>query len=464
VRKYHAGHLFAVLLVAVVVVGGIGYYTHGTYNLSSVSTGGTAPTVSPSPTQSGFSAYCAGGSGTTAGVYPAGPGTTPPAGCSPQAQLLSVTVSDLYNPGKALSNSYSCVFFYNAGAPATFTATGPGVSITGGTWVAGPGVQASSTGVCAPANFTPNTGTQVVVEVCIDASATCTAADYTAQKTVVFCPIGSVAPSVPLISGTSAPAQECNPGPAWGEVPYTTVLPSTAPTFYPADPIIMIAGQNPTGSDSGYNSATPLLLDERYQNGTDYTSANSCLVNTGTNACDLPKATSLGRFTMVWGLTMGGAGTAPANPAGSGFADTTPIDLQGGTLARGQLQLVLSVEIKATTNNDMCTITTPTLFGIAPVVISKSNSATDVFYLYVVPPTLLTKITDPSGLPLNVGATQTNLQLDCNPVYNGSGDVVTITPIVYAYYSLTYTQYYHAAVLNPEAKALSQSSVITIDT
>jgi hypothetical protein len=464
VKKYSSSTLLGVVILVVIVVAGVGYYTHGTFNLSATQYGGTSGVTTPSPTVGGFSAYCGGGQGTTAGVYPAGPGTTPPPGCSPQAQLVSLTISDLYNPGKALSNSYSCVFYWNAGAPATFTPTGPGVSITGGTWVTGPGVQASSSGVCAPANWTPTTGTQVVVQVCIDASATCTAADYTNQKTVMFCPLGSVAPSIPLISGTSAPSQECNPGPAWGDVPYTTTLPSSAPTFYTQDPIIMIAGQNPTGSNSGYNTANPVLLDERYQNGTDYTTANTCLVNTGGNACDLPKATSLGRFTMTWGLTEGGAGTAPANPAGSGFADTTPLNLQGGTLARGQFQLVLSVEIKATTNNDMCTITTPTLFGIAPITIAKSNSATDVFYLYVVPPTVLTKITDPSGLPLNVGAVQSNLQLDCNPVYNGSGDVVTITPILYAYFSLTYFQYYHGAVLNPEASALSESSVITVKT
>ncbi|HEX4920549.1 MAG TPA: hypothetical protein VFV92_07400 [Candidatus Bathyarchaeia archaeon] len=459
-KKYSSGTLLAVAVIAIVVVGAFGYYTNGRFTLS---TTGPGPT-SPAPVVSGFTAYCAGSTVTPAGVYPAGPGATAPAGCSPQASLISLTVQDLYNPGKALSNAYSCVFYWNAGSPATFTPTGPGVSISGGTWVVGPSVQASSTGVCAPTGWTPNTGTQVVVKVCIDSSATCVAGDYTNQKTVVYCPIGSVVPVVPFISGTSAPSQECNPGPGWGSVPYTTVLPSTAPTFYPTVPIIMIAGQNPTGSNSGYNTANPLLLDERYQNGTDFTAANKCLVNTGANACDLPKATSLGRFTMTWGLTMGGAGTAPANPSGQGFADTTPVELQGGTLARGQLQLVLSVEVKATANNDMCAITTPTLFGIAPVVISKSNSATDIFYLYVVPPTLVTKIYDPSGLPLNVGATQSNLQLDCNAVYNGSGDQVTITPIVYAYFSMSYFNYYHAAVLNPEASALSQSAVISVFT
>lgn len=456
----------ALILLAVAVVGLIGYGTKGftafPFPLGTATYNPGNP--SPSPTQSGFSAYCPGSPTTVAGVYAAGPGTTPPAGCNPTAQLISATIQDLYNPGKALSASYSCVFFWNAGAPATFTGTSPGVQITGGTWVVGPSVQASSTGVCAPTGWTPNTGTQVVVKVCIDASATCVGGDYTAQKTVAYCPLASSVPIVTLIPGTSAPSQECNPGPGWGTVPFVTVLPSTAPTFYPTEPIIMIAGQNPTGSNSGYNTATPILLDERYQNGTDFTTANSCLVNTGTNACDLPKATSVGRFTMTWGLTMGGAGTAPANPSGSGFADITPIDLQTGPFARGQLQLMLSVEVKATTNNDMCSITSPTLFGLTPTILAKSNSATDIFYIFLINPNTLAKIVDPSGLPLTVGAVTSNLQIDCNQVYNGSGDVVTITPIVYAYFSMPYFTFYKGASLNPEAVALQQSSVITVKT
>jgi len=462
--KYHPGTgaivIVVIVVLGLVVYGGTGGFTHP-FSLSTTQYGGSSGNPAPAPTTTGFTAYCPGSPSTTAGVYPAGPGTTPPAGCNPTAQLISATITDLYNPGKPLSNSYSCVFFWNQGSPATFTATGPGVSITGGTWIIGPSVQASSTGVCAPTGWTPNTGTQVVVKVCIDAGATCTGSDYTAQKTVAYCPIGSANPVVTFISGTSAPNQACNPGPGWGTVPYVTTLPSSAPTFYPTDPIIMIAGQNPTGSNSGYNTATPILLDERYQNGTDYTSANNCGLSS-TNTCDKPTATSVGRFTMTWGLTQGGAGTAPANPAGSGFMDITPLELQSGPFARGQLQEYLRVEIKATTGTDMCTITSPTIFGIAPVILANSNSATDIFYLYQIPPTLLTKIYDPSGLPISVGAVQSNLQLDCNPVYNGSTDVVTITPIVYDYFSLQYFQYYHGAATNPEAVTQQNSAVITI--
>ena len=167
---------------------------------------------------------------------------------------------------------------------------------------------------------------------------------------------------------------------------------------------------------------------------------------------------------MTWGLTQGGAGTAPASPQGSGYMDITPIELQTGTLARGNLQLVFSVEIKATTNNDMCSITSPTLFGVSPVIKAKSNSATDIFYLYTIPDTVLTKITDTSGLPLNVGAVSSSLQLDCSAVYNGSGDVVTITPILYAYYSINYFNYYNGAQVNPEKAVLSNGAVITINT
>ena len=401
---------------------------------------------------------------TPAGVYPAGPGTIAPAGCGAQAQLLSLSVADLYNTGKTLSASYSCVFFYNVGSPATFTATGPGVSITGGTWAQGPGVQASSTGVCAPANFTPYPGTQVVVKVCIDAAATCTSADYTAQKTVAFCPVPSQAPTLNTIPGTSAPSQACNPGPGWGSIPFTTLTSSsTAPTFYGTTSVIMIAGQNPTGSNSGYNSATPVLIDERYQNGTDFTAASTCGLHIA-SFCASPTASSTGRFRMSWGLTQGGAGTAPASPQGSGSMAITPVDLQSGPLARGQLQTILSIEIKATTNNDMCTITSPTLFGVTPLFIQKTNSATDVFYIFVIPETALTVITDPSGLPLNNGQLQSSLQIDCSAVYNGSADVVTITPFVYTYFSLQYFRYYLAAQVNPEAAKQSQTAVITVNT
>jgi hypothetical protein len=388
-----------------------------------------------------------------------GPGTNPPAGCISAAQLISVAVTDLYNPSKAVGASYSCVFYYNTGSPASFAALGQGVSITGGTWVQGPaGVQASSSGVCAPSNWTPWTGVQVVVKICIDGSATCAAGDYTNQKTVAYCPLPSSAPTSINLS--------CNPGPGWGSVPFTTLAATTATTASSTAPIVMIAGQNPTGSNSGYNSATPTLLDERYQNGTDFTSANTCWLfsQSATTACDLPKASSLGRFTMTWGLTQGGAGTAPANPAGSGYMTVTPVDLQSGTLARGALQLVLSVEIKATTNNDMCAITSPTIFGATPVVVQKGSSGTDTFYLYVLNEASLTTVTDPYGNAINFGSLSASVQLNCGAVYNGSGDVVTITPIVYGYYSINYVKTSTANTLNPEASALSQTAVITVKT
>src|SRR5881397_3284450 len=110
-----------IVLLAILLIG-IGYATNGfrTFPLSTTTSIGNP---SPSPTTSGFSAYCPGSPSTTAGVYPAGAGTTPPAGCNPTAQLISATIVDLYNTGKALTNAYSCVFFWNAGAPATFTAT-----------------------------------------------------------------------------------------------------------------------------------------------------------------------------------------------------------------------------------------------------------------------------------------------------------------------------------------------------
>ena len=428
-----------------------------------LSTATTGSPSSPGPTTVGFTAYCPGSPVTPAGVYAAGPGTTPPPGCNGTAQTISATIQDLYNPGKALTSAYSCVFYWNAGTPAIFTPTGPGVMISGGSWRLGPSVSATA-GECDPTGWAPNTGTQVVVKVCDDTAANCVAGGYSSQKTVAYCPLASQVPSVTPISGTSAPSQACNPGPGWGSIPYVIIVPGSTPVLQVTVPIVMIAGQNPTGSNSGYNSATPVLLDERYQNGTDFTSASTCFVNTGSNACDLPKASSLGRFGMTWTLSTGACSgcTAFANPGGAGYSTATPVDLQTGTGPRGPLQLVLSIEVKATTNNDMCTITTPTLLGAAPVV--QVKTATDVFYLFVIPDLSVTKITDVSGNALNVGSAKLGIQLDCNPVYNGSGDVVTITPILYAYYSIAYTQSYHGTLVNPEAAIMTQSAVITVRT
>jgi len=52
------------------------------------------------------------------------------------------------------------------------------------------------------------------------------------------------------------------------------------------------------------------------------------------------------------------------------------------------------------------------------------------------------KISDVSGNTLNAGSAQTWVQLECGPVFNGSGDVVTITPVLYAYYSISCFQHY----------------------
>ena len=41
---------------------------------------------------------------------------------------------------------------------------------------------------------------------------------------------------------------------------------------------------------------------------------------------------------------------------------------------------------------------------------------------------------------------------------------MTITPIVYGYFSLTYFVDYNGQTVNPEASAMSQSAVITIRT
>jgi hypothetical protein len=457
-RSGSASALLAII-IAVAIVGGLAYY-----NLSRGAALSATSTVGP--TGNGFTAYCAGLSvpgSVAAGVYPAGPGTNPPNGCRSAATTPSIFISDTYNVAKNLGSSYSCVFYYNAGpSPATFSilATG-GVGVTGGVWVAGPGVQATSSGICQPTSWAAYPGTQIVVKVCIDGSATCVPADYSSQKTDVYCPLPSPAQTIP--PSQNFPVTPCDPGGlAWGSMPYSASS-AVNPVYTATIHIVMIAGQIPSGSNSGYNAVNPVLLDERYQNGTDYTSANTCQLSS-TNTCDKPAATSLGKFAMSWGLTTGACSscTAPANPAGSGYLSSTEVDFLSGPAARGPLQLVFSVEIKATTNLDICTITSPTLFGVTPLIISRS--AADVFYLYVVNESSLTKITDVNGNTLNAGVIQAGVQIDCSAVYNGSGDVVTITPILYAYYSLQFFQHYNEQQINPEASALSQSAVITIKT
>ena len=446
-----AAALLAIVL-ALAILGGLAYY-----NLSRGAALSSASTVSPNG--SGFTAYCqpiAVPGAVPTGVYPAGTGTSPPNGCRSAPTKPSIGLSDVNNPGKGLGASYSCSFYYNAGqSPATFSvlATG-GVNITGGNWIFGASAQ-SSGGVCQPLYWNAMPGTQIVVRVCNDITGPCLPGDYSSQKTDVYCPL----PSPAFYANQTGCGGN---GPAWGSMPYTSSV-ATNPVYSATIGLTMIAGQNPAGSNSGYNAATPILLDERYQNGTDYTSANTCQLSS-TNSCDKPTATSLGKFGMSWTLTTGACSscTAPANPSGEGYLTSTAVDLLSGPAARGPLQLVFSVEIKATTNLDLCTITSPTLFGVTPLFIPRS--AADVFYLYVLPDLSLTKITDLNGGTLNAGVIQAGVLLDCGAVYNGSGDVVTITPILYGYFSLQYFQHYNEQQLNPEASALSQSAVITIKT
>ena len=112
----------------------------------------------------------------------------------------------------------------------------------------------------------------------------------------------------------------------------------------------------------------------------------------------------------------------------------------------------------------MCGINSQTLFGATATVVQKSGSATDFFYLYVLNEQSLTKVTDPTGIALQSGSLSSSLQLNCGAVYSGSGDVVTITPIVYAYYSISYVQTTTGNTLNREASVFSQSAVITVRT
>src|SRR5207247_354285 len=234
--------VFAILSIIAVILAVIVEFAPAL--LLSTATSSQATTVGPQG--SGWSAYCSPvtfpGSTVTAGVYPVGPGTNPPAGCVANPQQLNIQLQDVYNPSSSLGTSYSCVFLWNSGTPAAFTRLAQGYHVTGGTWTVGTMVRSSS-GVCAPPSWAVATGTQIVVKVCNDTTpSSCAAGDFSSQRTVEYFPLPS-----------NAPNQMC-----LGSVPF-----NLANGYSTTISLMMIAGQAPTGSNSGYNTATPILLDER---------------------------------------------------------------------------------------------------------------------------------------------------------------------------------------------------------
>ena len=379
-------------------------------------------TVGPSPVGPSSNPGCAwiAGTSTTSNI---------PAGCGLAAQILQIT-PQLYNPG--------------IGAPTgTFEKTTGGAckifELQGASWVSIEADQSSSAGVCITTNAYP-VGTAITVQFCEDDATGCVTGDYLNTQTVMYCPLPSLSPS-----------GLCGGGPGAGYVPFSSVVgASTAPTSYFYMPIQAIIGDDPNGMNSG----TAMGLYWQWINGTQVATTGAiCLVNTGTNACDLPKATSLGNFPVY--LTVQPKGTAPASPQSIGFATFTPIDpsLQTGISARGQLTYLLVIEVKATTNNDMCYVTSATfsLGSLSPTVIARSGSSTDALYIYNVPDAWITHTTDASGNPITSGSYTGTFNFNCNQVYNGSGDVVGICATQWAYASLNWIKANVGGTINPEA-------------
>lgn len=80
----------------------------GNINWSNIKLSGVGgPGGPPIAGLAGGTAYCAGGP-TGAGTYPAGPGTVAPSGCSPNAQILSINLLDVFAGAPLAASAYSC--------------------------------------------------------------------------------------------------------------------------------------------------------------------------------------------------------------------------------------------------------------------------------------------------------------------------------------------------------------------
>jgi hypothetical protein len=366
--------------------------------------------------------------------------SSPPTGCSNIQIIPQIAPVDVSSGSALAASTYSI-------QPWTFN---------NGIWTASPAPVKCGAAPTTCTLAAVNPGTQMILQLCANQTPSCTSADYGQQKTMTACPFPSV--STP----TNQPCS-LGLGPGAGFVPWAPGNPSTAPTVQISMPVTLYAGTAQT-------SNTPVLNTYTWLNGTSRTAADLCSVS-GTAGCALPKATLLGRFPINFQFAQGQAGTNPASPASIGYQTFIDPHFIGGSYVanRGLMQNVLSIEVKATTNNDMCTITSASFPGTLTK-LANSNSATDIFYIWTLPDSALTRITDTNGLPqtiagiLYTGTFTATVNFDCNAVYNGSGDVVTITPIVYSYYSLAYLQSYNGAATNPEKQAESQSAVITIKT
>jgi hypothetical protein len=423
------------LVLLVVIVSGALLVLNQT-NIFKISSVGpySGPGATPSgPTQ----AYCA----QSASLAPI---SSPPSNCFSFPLQLKIFLTDLDAQAPVAASTYSVKFYINvAGA---WQPTGDVVAC---------GAAPSS---CL-SSLSYGAGQNIGFSVCKNQTPTCAPADYGAQKTRIDC-------QLPSVTATAIAGGLCGQnGPGAGIVPFSGPCSSVPCTQSFTAPIRLLAGQ-------AYANNSPDQIQISWQNGTQFTASNTCYIKTGSAQCDLPIATSTGRLAVNWQLQTGSAGgTAPAAPYGAGYATFTPFDpaLQSPAVpgqARGALQAALVIEIKATTGTDMCIPTSPvTVAGnpIQPKIIPKSGSATDIFYVYVLPDSSLTRIVDSGGNVLSQGTIQTQLSYDCSQVYNGGAtDVVTLTNNVYTYFSINYFTNYFA--VNPEVPVNSSAGLATTNT
>jgi hypothetical protein len=402
----------AVLVIVIIAIGYLGYT--GKISLSSIGVAAPGPTSNPG------CAFIAGQSSFN----------SPPNGCGIAAQILQITPQQ-WNPG------------INSETGTYEKTTGVGCKIftqVNGVWGPTEFDQSSSAGVCTTGTAY-NVGTPMVVQFCEDDSTGCTSSDFSATQTVMYCPL-------PSIAGSGL----CGNGVGAGYVPFSSVTSaSTAPTSYFYMPIQVLMGDDPDGA----NSATASLLTWTYQNGTAITSAHTCFLSaTGSTQCGGGTSAAQRRFSLQ--VQLANTGTFPTSPYSIGYAPFTPIDpsLQQGPTARGTLQYVLTVEVKATTGTDMCVIQNGGAItgtsSITPTIISKGGSATDQLYIYTIPASSITRSTDASGNVISTGIVNELFNMDCSQVTTAS-DVVTVTGIEYAYYSVGFVTAYAGNTLNPEA-------------
>lgn len=433
----------AIGLVLVVIVGSFFATSGFTKNPF---TGGPLSGVSyanPTPALAGAGAYCPG----TSTSYSV-PFSNLPSNCINVPETLQIT-PQAWDPGIngcASGPQTGCTFKASANVVCKIFQLQPSG------WVNTETDLGSSSGVCTSTQ-TYFPGSQIIVEFCERTSAVCdiSSSTYTTTSTVMYCPLPSTLPS-----------GVCGTGPGSGYVPLWTPSGSTTIQYSYNMPVLASSGDQ----YQGMNAANKQSLAWTWQNGTQVTTtAAVCFVGRSAD-CASPTASSQGRFAAT--ITVQPFGTFPAAPYAFGYASFSQTDpsYQQGTAARGPLNYVIVVEVKATTNNDMCTITnggTVTFSGgqgaftVTPTIIARGGSATDSLYIYTIPDWAAIRATDGSGNPVTgyTGLYTGNFGFDCSQVYSagptGGTDVVGIAATQWQYFSTKYVQAYVGNAINPEA-------------